>query len=95
MTDPNRSKRVGSLAPWPKGKPRNDPKPPKPYATMEEFWSVLSVELSRFGAKKELADYLGVQGKSLYAWITHLKTPNQQRVNEMGRWLRGKLSKAP
>jgi hypothetical protein len=91
MTDPNRAKRVGSLAPWPKGKPRNNPKPPKPWTTMDEFWQVLGVELSRFGARQKLAEYLAVNRKSLDNWVHRVKTPNQERVNQMGRWLRKQI----
>lgn len=91
MTDPNRAKRVGELAPWPKGNRRNDPRPPKPYATMREFWASLEVELGHLGAKGELAEYLGVHRKLLWDWTSGRKVPSQEYVTAMGRWLRKKL----
>lgn len=88
MTDPNRSKRTGPTAPWPKGKRRNNPSPPREYATMDEFFIALNVELSRVGSQGELAEYLGVHHSSVQAWASGRKMPCQARVNQIARWLR-------
>jgi hypothetical protein len=58
---------------------------------MDEFWSVLAVELDRHGAKTQLAEYLGCHAKLLYDWRTGRKVPGQETVTAMGRWLRSQL----
>ena len=91
MTNPNRAAQVGKAAPWPKGKRRNNPTPPREYATIEEFLSVLAVELSRPGGQRDLAEYLGVHHSSVQAWVSGRKMPGQERVTQMGRWLRKQI----
>lgn len=88
MTDPNRSARVGDLAPWPKGRRRNDPRPPKPYQTMAEFWQALHSRLQLRGAKTQLAAAISVDRKTLHKWLTGDCVPSQQFVTAIGKWLR-------
>ena len=88
MTDPNRKKRTGKKAPWPKGQRRNDPHPPAGFESLEAFWFALDGQLQRWGAKTELAEYLNVHRKTLQFWLSRTKIPQQSTVNRIGRWLK-------
>lgn len=87
VIDPNRARRVGTDAPWPKGKPRNPPS--AQWTAMRDSLRAQSVSLS------EIARVCGVHRSSVLRWFLpdgqpRACCPPRVAITRLRRWLRGR-----
>lgn len=90
MTDPNRHLRTGQLAPWPKGKPRNEP-------TAE--WLKLKRQLLKLMRDRTQCNYwilaraCGVNRGTVRRWFLdrtdeRASNPSTESVEKMQAWIK-------
>lgn len=91
MTDPNRAARVGKNAPWPKGKPRNDP---DPWLAIRTEVQQILVEPDYEGCSRgEIARLCGVNRTTAGKWVAGLHTPKSEHVETITGWLKDMVSR--
>lgn len=92
MTNPNRAAQVGKKAPWPKGKPRNEPDP---------RWKALRKRVAKAlsypdrggeaGTNVRSAVYIaiqcGVNPSTVSKWLRGKRNPPTSAVTIMQQWL--------
>jgi hypothetical protein len=93
MTDPNRAKRTGAKAPWPKGKPRNPVDARWKRLRARCVKALASVDRSgeagsnvRSGAF--LASLCGVTPSTVCKWLNGARNPPASAVDVVETWLK-------
>ena len=92
MTDPNRAKRTGEKAPWPKGKPRN------PIDPRWESLRVRVVDLLELKGERGLycgtctaahiAELCGCTASNVSKWLKGKRNPPKSAITTMAKWAR-------
>ncbi len=93
MVDPNRAERTGKKSPWPKGRPRHG-------LTDQQLaeWQKLKRRVERIcrspgrstdrvrPSRRGLAEYVGVDSKTVTRWISGDRTPNAKHLAAIAKW---------
>lgn len=82
------TKRKDGRGHWPAGRRRNDQPPPSGWPTVDRFLSDVHAYCASERKTKDLAEYLGVDRKTVYTWLTGDKWPARDRMLAIARWYR-------
>lgn len=93
MTDPNRAKRTGAKAPWPKGKPRNPVdkrwKRLRARCLVELAWVDRTGEAgSNVRSGAFIASLCGVAPSTVCKWLKGVSNPPASAVDIVEQWLK-------
>jgi transcriptional regulator with XRE-family HTH domain len=92
MTDPNRAKRVGKNAPWPKGKPRREPDPRWNKLRKKANEALETVDRNyaagtNYRSGAYIAELCGVNRGTVSRWLAGTSYPPKEAIDVIEKWL--------